>query len=135
MRSFHTVTQAQICTPGAPDPARQGSEHSLSGSTLRFSLDPRLDGSDPRPSAPRRQGPYLPLTTLFFSSPLGRTTVTATELFSRLSMCSRLCGGPGDTSRRSVCPPCAFGVAGFPGGGGARPFVFLLKQGWHRKRG
>ena len=54
-----------------------------------FSLDPRVDGSDP---SLRCLDPYLPLITLFFSSPLGRTTVTATVLFLKFSfMCSRFC--------------------------------------------
>lgn len=74
-------------------------------------------------------GPYLPLTTLFFSSPLGSTTVMATTLPSSVSfLLSRFCGGLGDASREGLCPLCTLRVVGPPGGGGARAFIFLLER-------
>ena len=76
-----------------------------------------------------RLGPHLPLTTLLFSSPLGSTTVMATTpSSSECFLLSWFCGGPGDALRGDLCPPCKLGVAGFPGGGGARAFIFLLER-------
>ena len=113
------------CTVALPPLAPAGPSHPLTTLLFPEALHTALWRLPRWP----RLGPHLPLTTLLFSSPLGSTTVMATTpSSSECFLLSWFCGGPGDALRGDLCPPCKLGVAGFPGGGGARAFIFLLER-------